>query len=98
MTAKPFFEKPTLEIDDLEQPAKAYAERRGWLYEKVVSQSRRGWPDRFLARRGQVVLVEWKKPGAEPTAQQLKRHRDLRAFGLDVRWYNDLDAFKRDFV
>jgi hypothetical protein len=95
---KPFFKRTTLEIDDLEQPAKAFAERRGWLYEKVTSASRRGWPDRFLARASKVVLVEWKKPGEEPTTQQLKRHRELREdYGLDVRWYNDLEAFKRDF-
>lgn len=96
MTGKPFFEKSVLEIDDLEQPAKAFAERKGWLYEKVRSESRRAWPDRFLAKKGRVILVEWKKPDEEPTQQQLKRHRDLRAYGLDVRWYNDLAAFMRD--
>jgi hypothetical protein len=94
---KRFFEVAVLEIDDLEQPAKAFAERKGWLYEKVVSQSRKGWPDRLLAKCGRVILLEWKKPGKEPTAQQSKRHRELRDdYGLDVRWYNDLAQFMRD--
>lgn len=79
------------EIADIEQPARLYAESRGWLFEKVVSNSRRGFPDRFCARAGRVMLVEFKKPLKEPTAQQLKRHAELRAYGLEVHWIGDLE-------
>jgi hypothetical protein len=92
-----FFEQPVLEIPDVEQPARVFAERRGWLFEKVQSASRRGWPDRFLARAGEIRLVEFKKPGEEPSEQQLKRHRDLAAKGIKVWVYDNLEAFKADF-
>lgn len=97
MTGK-FFERNVREIPDVEQPACDYAERRGWIAEKVVSQSRKGWPDRFFARRGVIRLVEFKAPEKEPNTQQKKRHRELREAGVDVRVYDNLDDFKRDFV
>lgn len=96
--SKPFFERAVREIPDVEQPACDYAERRGWIAEKVISQSRKGWPDRIFVRRGVIVFAEFKAPGKEPNAQQLKRHRELRAAGADVRVYDNLEAFKRDFV
>jgi hypothetical protein len=95
--SKPFFERAVREIPDVEQPACDYAERRGWIAEKVISLSRKGWPDRFFARRGQIILVEFKAPGEEPNVQQAKRHRELRAAEIDVRWYDDLETFKKDF-
>lgn len=83
-----------LEIKDVEQPLREYAISRGWLFEKVTSASRKGWPDRFAVRKGRVVLIELKRPGEEPNVQQLKRHRELRAYGLEVVWFNDLEAAK----
>ena len=86
------------EIDDLERPFKDYAEAKGWIYEKVSSLSRNGWPDRFLLRNGRVVLLEWKAPGKEPTRQQYIRQRQLRQAGAEVVWFNDLEAAKAYFV
>ena len=40
--------RPLREIDDIEQPLFRYARTRGWLCEKVISLSRKGWPDRFF--------------------------------------------------
>lgn len=95
MIEKPFYQRSTLEIRDIEQPARRYAESRGWLVEKVVSMSRKGWPDRFCVRRKdgvtRVVLVEFKKPGKEPNEQQLKRHKELRDLGLEVHWIDTLE-------
>lgn len=95
MSEKPFYERSTLEIRDIEQPAKRFAESRGWLIEKVVSLSRKAWPDRFCVRREdgvtRIMLVEFKKPGKEPTTQQLKRHQELRDLGLEVHWVNTLE-------
>lgn len=95
---KPFFEKPTKEIDDIEQPLFRYARSRGWLCEKVVSMSRRGWPDRFFARKGRIVLVELKAPGKGPTEQQCIRHRELRAQGVEVAWFDNLETAKAFFL
>lgn len=87
------FDKPkaTKEIDDIEQPFTKQVRLWGWICEKVVSLSRNGWPDRFLVRRGRIVLCEFKKPGEKPTAQQAKRHRELRAAGVEVVWFDNLE-------
>ena len=85
-----FYQRTVKEIADIEQPAREFATSRGWLIEKVVSNSRRGWPDRFCARKGRVMLVEFKKPGKEPTAQQVLRHAELRKYGLEVHWIDNL--------
>lgn len=87
-----FYQRTTKEIPDIEQPAVDYLERRGWHVEKVVSLSRKGFPDRFCARAGRVVLCEFKAPGEEPNAQQQKRHRDLRKAGVEVVWFDNLEA------
>ena len=85
-----FYKRPVKEIVDIEQPARVYAESRGWLFEKVVSNTRRGWPDRFCARKGRVMLVEFKKPGKEPTEQQMLRHQELREKGVEVHWIDNM--------
>lgn len=82
--------KSVKEIDDIEQPFVKQVVLWGWLCEKVVSLSRNGWPDRFLARNGRIVLCEFKRPGEMPTPQQAKRHRELRAFGIEVVWFDNL--------
>lgn len=92
-----FYQRTVKEIDDIEQPATEYAESRGWLIEKVVSNSRRGFPDRFCARRGRVMLVEFKAPGKEPSEQQLKRHQELRDQGVEVHWVDNLQDAKTLF-
>lgn len=101
MSRNVFSEKTVLEIADVEQPFRKYAQSRGWLCEKVVSVSRKGWPDRFLARKDNgtgrrhgIYLVEFKRPGEEPKIQQEKRHNELRAFGINVVWFDDLEAAK----
>lgn len=94
MTDKPFYQRTVKEIDDIEQPATEYAQARGWLIEKVVSQSRRGFPDRFCARKGRVMLVEFKAPGEKPKTQQLKRHKELRDQGLEVHVIDNLENAK----
>lgn len=77
---------------DIERPASRYAERRGWFEVKIMQTSRRGFPDRFYARNGRVVLVEYKAPGRGPTEQQLRRHRELRAHGVEVHVIDNLEA------
>lgn len=92
MSDLPFYERTVKEIDDIEGPATTYAKARGWLIEKVVSLSRNGFPDRFCARAGRVMVVEFKRPGKEPTTQQLKRHRELVAAGVEVHWIDTLEG------
>lgn len=90
MSEKPFYERRTLERRDVEKPAIDYAYKRGWWHTKVGALTRNSQPDDLFVRRGVYLWIEFKKPGEEPTAQQLKRHDDMRKHGMDIRWTGDL--------
>lgn len=68
----------------IERKHREIAIAAGWYVEKVVSVGRGGFPDRFYAKAGRVVLIEWKSPGEKPRPQQLLRHKQLRAAGVEV--------------
>lgn len=77
---------------EIERPASDYAESRGWFEVKIEKTSKRGFPDRFYARDGRVILVEYKRPDEEPSPQQKRRHRELRAVGVEVHVIDNLDT------
>lgn len=56
----------------------------GWFVEKIERTSRGGFPDRFYAKDGRVVLMEWKRLGGRVSPQQFLRHQELRAAGVEV--------------
>lgn len=86
------WEKRTRETE-IEGPATEYAERRGWFEFKIMQASKNGIPDRFYARAGRVIFVEYKSPdGKPPTKQQLLRHQELRDAGLEVHTIDTLEA------
>lgn len=80
---------------DIERPACQYAKVRGWFVTKIMRAAPNGFPDRFFARNGEVLLIEFKRPGGQPTEQQLLRHSELRAAGVRVEVIDDLDDAKR---
>lgn len=84
MSTKKFYERTVKEIPDVEQPACAYAFKRGWYERKLVSPSANGWPDRFFARAGRILLVEFKSPTGDLSEQQKRRHAELRDAGVTV--------------
>lgn len=70
---------------ELQRNAYNYALSRGWFAEKVMRTRRRGFPDYYFLRDGRTVLMEFKRsPDEEPTAQQLKRHKEIREHGGEV--------------
>jgi hypothetical protein len=80
---------------DIERKHRTIALLAGWFVEKLQSVGRNGFPDRFYAHggsahrcshcgRGRIVLIEWKRPGEHPNPQQLLRHKQLRAAGVEV--------------
>jgi hypothetical protein len=97
MSAKLFYEKTIKEIDNIEQPAQRWMRARGWIFEKVVSLSRNGWPDRCAIKYGLVIWVELKAPKKTPKQHQLDIHAAIRANGGTVVWFDNLDAFKAYF-
>ncbi len=92
--SKPFYERSKKERAHVEQPAIDFAQSRGWWHTKITSPTRDSLPDDLFVRDGVYVWWEFKAPGKEPTSKQLKRHREMREKGMDVRWTDNLDVFK----
>lgn len=76
---------------EIEQPARDYAVSRGWFADKIMRTGRRGFPDHFFARKGRVILIEFKRPGEPPKSQQVIRHRELRDHGVEVFVVDNLE-------
>ena len=80
---------------NIEQEHRKRAVADGWFVEKVRG-TRRGFPDRFYAKGGRVVLVEWKRPGQGRVSPiQVKRHAELRAAGVEVHVVDSLGKAER---
>jgi hypothetical protein len=76
---------------DIERRHRQEAVMAGWFVEKIERTTRNGFPDRFYAKDGRVVLFEWKRPGQRLTPQQLLRHDELRAAGVEVHTVYSID-------
>lgn len=60
------------------------AEDAGWLVRKLSWVGRRSGCDRFFAKGGRVVLIEFKKPGKEPSETQKREIARLKGAGVEV--------------
>lgn len=70
--------------DSIESQIVHEAEAEGWLCRKVKWIGRVAAMDRFFAKAGRVVLIEFKATGEEPrTTQRLEIGRFLKA-GVEV--------------
>jgi hypothetical protein len=69
---------------NVEMPVVRRAERAGWFVRKLCWVGRRGAPDRFFAKKGRIVLIEFKDDGKSPDLNQLEEHRQLREAGVEV--------------
>jgi len=69
---------------DIERRHRQEATIAGWFVEKIMACARNGFPDRFYAKEGRVVLIEWKRVGQRLTPQQRLRHDELRDAGVEV--------------
>lgn len=67
----------------------------GWFVIKIMRASINGFPDRFFAKGGRVVLLEFKRPGGVLSAQQRLRHAELKAAGVEVHTVYSLDEANR---
>jgi hypothetical protein len=90
-----FDKKPGPVESDLQSDIIDFAEMRGWWCQKIVSQSARGIQDLLAIRHGRHVFIEVKKPGEEPTVQQAKRARDMRAHGATVYAVDNIEDARR---
>lgn len=58
---------------------------------------KKGTPDRFAIVRGRIVFIEVKQLGKEPSADQLKRHDELRRAGAVVLTVDSFPDFEGKF-
>lgn len=74
----------------IERDVADWWEERGYLHLKVVIWGRAGWPDHFFfGPRGRMKMIEFKKPGDEPTPLQDHIHSLLRRLGHDVEVHDN---------
>lgn len=69
---------------DVEMPVVRRAERAGWYVRKLRWIGVDGAPDRFFAKGGRVVLIEFKDEGEPARLSQLDEHYQLRKAGVEV--------------
>lgn len=68
----------------IEDWACAQAEAAGWLCRKMSWTGRRNAPDRFFAKDGRVVLIEFKRPGKGARDGQAREIEALQTAGVEV--------------
>lgn len=79
----------------LEEKVTDYAARRGWWEGKFICPGQTGVPDRIFIRRGRVIFIELKKDGEKPTRKQLSKHAEMRKYGAEVFWTDNLEEAMR---
>ena len=67
-----------------EQSVCQAAEAAGWMVRKMVYPNRRGCPDRWFFRDGEVRIIEFKRPGQRETPQQRREHGRYSLHGFPV--------------
>lgn len=77
------------EIYHVQNRVVKYARKEGWLAWKMRIDGRRGCPDYWFFKNSKVVIMEFKRPGAKPSAQQEKRISELRSQGFEVHVVDD---------
>jgi hypothetical protein len=69
------------------------AKKLGCMVRKLNGMGARDWPDRLvLIPGGAVVLIEFKRPGAELRLSQMDFQDDARAIGHYVQVYQSWEA------
>jgi hypothetical protein len=71
---------------DLQKAIMVSCKLRMLFVQKMESRTARGFPDLMVCHDGRVLLIEVKTPAGTGRLSklQLKRHRQLRAAGMDV--------------
>ena len=71
-----------------------WAKKDGWLVRKLSWVGRHGAPDRFFARAGRIVFIEFKQAGKKPTDHQAREIENLRDQGCEVYVCDDVEEGK----
>lgn len=68
----------------VERKACKWAKSNGWFIRKLSWIGRPSAPDRFFAKGGRVVLIEFKRRGKKPTKLQAREIEELREAGVET--------------
>lgn len=75
---------------------KDHAEPNGLIFWQIEGKSRNGVPDTLASRvAGGAILIEFKRPGEEPTEQQYLRIHELRDEGIEAWWTDSVEGYRR---
>lgn len=78
------------------------AKAAGWWAAKIMRTEKRGRPDHVYARRpngtelfvAEIIWIEFKREGEEPTLQQYREHERMRAAGMQVEFVDNEKDFE----
>lgn len=88
-------DKPMLETD-VEGNNRTYAKKKGVMFEKFTSPSKRSVPDDILTfPNGLIAFIEYKAPGKRATPKQWLDHQKRRAMGCLVYVVDNPDVGRR---
>jgi hypothetical protein len=79
---------------EIEAPVVWWAKHNGWYVRKLQWIGRVGAPDRFFAKNGRVVLMEFKRPGGAPRATQRRELKLLKEAGVETYVVDDVERGK----
>tara|TARA_R110000868_G_scaffold256222_1_gene512928 strand:+ start:685 stop:960 length:276 start_codon:yes stop_codon:yes gene_type:complete len=79
----------------IEKAVCSYAKSKGCLILKLAGMNQRGQPDRMFIRDGKSLFIEFKSPGKNPTALQIKWLLDLTTQGMNAMWCNSIADGKK---
>jgi hypothetical protein len=68
-----------------------WADEHGIYHTKFTPQGKRGLDRIFWRPRGQLMVIEFKRPGKRPTKLQIYNMEKLRKLDYDVRWTDNKD-------
>ena len=71
-----------------------YAKSLGWVTRKQQGMGSRGKTDRMFLKDGDVIFIEFKRPGKEPTVKQYRELQLLVDIGFAAAWFDSIGAFK----
>lgn len=73
-----------------------HARPNGLIFWQVEGKSVNGFPDTVAGKAtGGIILIEFKRPGPKPTAQQYLRIWELRDAGQEAWWCDSVAGYRK---
>jgi hypothetical protein len=80
----------------IKDACKDVADAESLLFWQIEGKNRNGVPDTLAERvTGGCMLIEFKRPGKEPTPQQWCRIWELREAGQEAWWTDSVEGYRK---